>query len=83
MGPEMHPTLDRPPPAAQELTQRQFDEAHAEALVEGVTEVMSTLRAFKDVLSKHQPTRSDFGTARILLERARKELESFDVKDDE
>ena len=61
----------------------EFDELHLEALRDGAEEVVSTLRAFCEVLNKNRPTRSDYGTARILLERARKELESFDVKEDE
>ena len=64
------------------MTPREFEDAHVEALHEGAEQVESTLRAFREVLGS-RPTRSDLGTARILLERARKEIESFDVKDDE
>ena len=61
---------------------REFDQHHADALVAGAQAVSSTLDAFCDVLNKHNPTPNDFRAARVLLERARKEIEEFDVKDE-
>jgi len=63
------------------MTTTEFLEDHVEALVEGANEVITTLEAFKDVLSL-RPNRNDFRAAAELLERARKEIEMFDVAED-
>lgn len=65
------------------ISQREFDQEHADTLVECAKAVIASLRSFYEVLDKLGPTKSDFDTARLLLEMARKEIHEFEVKDEE
>ena len=59
------------------MTPAEFDEEHAEALIESAGRVRNILECFQDALDKCKP---DFGTARALLEMAREAIYEFEVK---
>lgn len=63
------------------MTAAEFDMEHAEAMVEGARQVIGTLKKFEAVMDKSRPTDADFAQARALLDKAREQIEEFDVKD--